>query len=144
MKTILKVSVALFFISIVTAFNANGQANYGGGQAGGYAAISISLGGTSVAPGDSLITRQFDVSVYPSPLKKGQLLKGRIRNYYDNSPIRVTLIDMLGNQLMTEDIYITADEMLISLPSEKMGKGIYLITFHNSKSKITRRLILIE
>lgn len=144
MKTILKVSVALFFISIVTAFKANGQANYGGGRAGGYAAISISLGGTSVAPGDSLITKQFDVSVYPNPLKKGQLLKGRIRNYYDNSPIRVTLIDMLGNQLMTEDIYITADEMLISLPSEKMGKGIYLITFHNSKSKITRRLILIE
>jgi hypothetical protein len=144
MKTILKVSVALFFISIVTAFNANGQANYSGGQAGGYAAISISLGGTSVAPGDSLITKQFDVSVYPNPLKKGQLLKGRIRNYYDNSPIRVTLIDMLGNKLMTEDIYITADEMLISLPSEKMGKGIYLITFHNSKSKITRRLILIE
>jgi hypothetical protein len=144
MKTILKVSVALFFISIVTAFNANGQANYSGGQAGGYAAISISLGGTSVAPGDSLITKQFDVSVYPNPLKKGQLLKGRIRNYYDNSPIRITLIDMLGNKLMTEDIYITADEMLISLPSEKMGKGIYLITFHNSKSKITRRLILIE
>jgi hypothetical protein len=51
---------------------------------------------------------------------------------------------MLGNKLMTADIDITAEELLISLPSEKMGKGIYLIVFQNSKTKITRRFSLVD
>jgi hypothetical protein len=144
MKTFCKVGLWIFFITTLILFNASGQANYSGGQAGGYAALSVSMSGTSSAIGDSLISRTFDVSVYPNPLKKGQMLKGRIRNYYDNSPIRVTLIDMLGNKLMTADIDITAEELLISLPSEKMGKGIYLIVFQNSKTKITRRFSLVD
>jgi hypothetical protein len=144
MKTILKGSVTLFFIFIIATLNANGQASYNGGQAGGYAAFSVSLGGTSIPIGDSLITKQFDALVFPNPIKRGQLIKCRIKNFDAYSKLTVILIDVLGNKLMVDNFEIITDEVLLPLPIEKMVKGIYLITFHNSKSKVTRRLVLVE
>ncbi len=128
-----------FLLFALCANNVKAQANYNGGQAGGYASVSVSLL-TSVAIGDSFVTQPFEASVYPNPLKKGQVLKYRIRNVDFGSKVTVMVSDILGNRLLTQEIEVNIDDSELALPQEKMAKGIYLITFQSAKSKITRRI----
>jgi hypothetical protein len=148
MKTaITKFQMGLFFISFtllaLCAKQASAQANYNGGQAGGYASVSVSLG-TSVTIGDSFTTPLFEVSVFPNPLKKGQALKYRIRNVEYGSKVTVMVSDILGNRLLVKVLEVSFDDSELGIPHDKMTKGIYLITFQNAKSKITRRISYTE
>jgi hypothetical protein len=128
-----------FLLLALCANKASAQANYNGGQAGGYASINVSFL-SSVTIGDSLVARQFEASVYPNPIKKGQALKYRIRNVDFGSKVTVIVSDILGNRLLTQEIEVNIDDSELALPQEKMAKGIYLVTFQSSKSKITRRI----
>lgn len=145
--TITKFQLGLFLLyftllALCTSL-ASAQANYNGGQAGGYASVSVSLG-TSVAIADSLTTRPFDASVFPNPLKKGQPLKYRIRNAVAGSKVTVMISDLLGNRLLVKELEVSFEDSELPLPYEKMARGIYLITFQNAKSKITRRVSYTE
>lgn len=144
---ITKFQMSLFLICftllVFCANPASAQANYNGGQAGGYASVSVLLG-TSVAIGDSLTTPQFEASVFPNPLKKGQALKYRIRNVGSGSKVTVMISDILGNRLLVKELEVSFDDSELAIPHEKMAKGIYLITFQSAKSKITRRVSYTE
>lgn len=128
---------------LLPVFSAMGQAHYGGGQGGGYASVNVTIS-TYAAISDTLTNRNFDASVFPNPVKKGEALRLRLKNTDRGSKTRVLVNDMLGNRIVAYEIERGAGESEIILPFDKMGRGLYLITFQNGKSRVTRRVTLVE
>lgn len=145
MKTLILSSfyVLCFWVLVLFSYSANAQANFGGGKGGGYASQNVSLA-TSVALPDTLLSKNFDVAVFPNPIRKGDALKCRIRNAEKGSKTYVYVNDLLGNRVGTYEIDKETFEVELLLPFNNMSKGIFLITFQNGKSRVTRRVTIIE
>ncbi len=132
-----------FWALFLCSFSAKAQANYSGGQGSGYASINVSTI-TSVTIQDTLLFKNFDVVVFPNPIRKGDALKCRIRNAEKGSKTYAYVNDLLGNRVGTYEIDKETFEVELLLPFNNMSKGIFLITFHNGKSRVTRRVTLLE
>ena len=116
---------------------ASAQASYIGGIGGGYASLSISSS-TSVFSIDQTPVKTFDFSVFPNPLRSNQTLKLKIQGVDSETKLEVIVSDMIGSKIHTEEI-ISAAEVSVNLPIERMKKGIYLITLKYNKNKVTHR-----
>ena len=132
--------VALTALAIILNFsNIALSQNYQGGEGGGYDSLPISIG-TSVP-----LTQQtaFDFNVYPNPMRNGQSFKAKIQGVSNNQKIIVTVLDMIGSKIYSEEIN-AATEVAFNLPTYKLKKGIYLITLQYNHQKVTRRFTYID
>ncbi len=145
MKTLTLTTFYVLFLGalILFSYSANAQANFSGGKGGGYASQNVSLT-TSVAMPDTILYKNFDVAVFPNPIRKGVALKCRIRNAEKGSKTYVYVNNLLGNRVGTYEIDKETIEVDLLLPFNNMSKGIFLITFQNGKSRVTRRVTLLE
>ena len=137
MKNLFKIVLLVTGLIISSSITLSAQANYTGGQGGGYSTITIG-NGTIAALGDSIITKNFDATVYPNPLSSDGVLKARITGIQPGEKVLVVVTNMIGSRILSQEIEISS-EITIDIPSNKLTKGIYLITFQFQNKKITRR-----
>jgi hypothetical protein len=128
---------AVFYSTLTKA-----QADYSGGEGGGYSSHSISIS-TSVMFPDSTSVAIFDVTVYPNPVKRDDVFKAKLTGIKPGNKVQIVLTDLIGSRLLIEEVDVTP-EYEITLPYDKMSKGIYLITFQHNNQKITRRFNLTQ
>lgn len=137
MKNIYKIALLAIALTLGSSISLSAQANYSGGVGGGYS--SVTIGNATIASlGDSLPTKTFDATVYPNPLSSNGVLKSRISGIEPGEKISVVVTNMIGSRIFSQEIEIS-NEITIDIPSEKLTKGIYLITFQFQNRKITRR-----
>lgn len=126
--------IGLMMIGSVSTY---AQANYAGGQGGGYS--STTIGNSTLANlGDSLEIKTFDANIYPNPLTSSQTLKARITGIQQGEKVQVIVTNMIGSRILSQEFEVT-NEISIEIPKEKLSKGIYLITFKHLSKKVTRR-----
>lgn len=137
MKNLYKIALLVTVLIISSSITLSAQANYSGGQGGGYSSFTIG-NSTFVESGDSLINQNFAATVYPNPLTSNSILKAKISGIQSGEKISVIVTNMIGSRILAEEIENT-NEITINLPQERLTKGIYLITFRYKNNKITRR-----
>ncbi len=128
---------AVFFFISAASLNSIAQASYSGGQGGGYSSQSISLSNNSITD-DQLVKKTFDATVFPNPLNANETLKARISGFKPEQQIIIIVSDLIGSRLHVATVN-AASEISISIPNERLSKGIYLVTFQHGNSKITKR-----
>jgi hypothetical protein len=136
-QTLFKIRLLITGLLIITSLTLSAQANYAGGQGGGYSSYTIG-NSTFAEPGDSLFNKNFDVTVYPNPLTASSLLKAKVSGIQPGEKISVVVTNMIGSRILAEEIE-NSNEITIDISSKKLTKGIYLITFKHKNNKITRR-----
>jgi hypothetical protein len=129
------ITATFLFILIFVSTIIKGQASFVGGLGGGYSMVEVTTGTTGIV---DIPTNSFEVTIFPNPVSKNQVLKAKINGFEKNSKIKIVVSDMIGFQIFIQEVDI-ASEISINLPFEKLSKGIYLISFQHSKNKITRR-----
>jgi len=125
----------VFLLVLLGSSNLKGQASFIGGLGGGYSMVEVTTGTTGIV---EIPTNSFEVTIFPNPVSKNQVLKAKVSGFEKNSKIKIVVSDMIGFQIFIQEVDV-ASEISINLPFEKLSKGIYLISFQHSKSKITRR-----
>lgn len=131
-----KIYISILF-SMLFGAAVSAQAHYAGGSGGGYASTAIG-NSTFVLVGDSISTKVFDVTVFPNPLTSNDIFKAKFTGLKHSEKISIVVSDMIGSRLLVEQVDAN-DEIIINLPTERLSKGIYLITFQHNNHKITRR-----
>ncbi len=137
MTKIYSTILILVFLLSVFSLSSSAQAGYQGGEGGGYGSLAISTGTVASLP-DSLKTSTFDVNVYPNPLRSNDIFKAKITGAKMGEKVTFIISDLIGTRIVVDQVEVT-DEVIISIPSERLSKGIYLITFQYKNSKISRR-----
>lgn len=137
MRNLYKIVLLVTGLIISSSITLSAQSNYYGGQGGGYSSVTIG-NGTIATIGDSIATKNFDATVYPNPLSSSDVLKAKINGIEPGEKVSIVVTNMIGSKILTQEIEISS-EIAIDIPSDKLTKGIYLITFQFQNKKITRR-----
>lgn len=129
--------IFLVFSLVLFSVSAQAQAGYQGGEGGGYGSLAISTGTFAALP-DSIKPPAFDVNVYPNPLRSNDIFKAKISGARMGEKVTFTVSDLIGTRIVVDQVEVS-DEVIISIPTERLSKGIYLITFQYKNFKISRR-----
>ncbi len=133
-----QITVIITLIVGLASAESFAQANYSGGQGGGYAATSTNP--TSfVNPDDSLFNEKFDANIYPNPLRANDKLKAKFSGFETGKKVSIIITDIIGSRLLVKEIE-TSEEITINFPKDRLSKGVYLVTFKYKNTKISRRL----
>ncbi|MEP3389233.1 MAG: M43 family zinc metalloprotease [Reichenbachiella sp.] len=93
----------------------------------------------------SAINRQSSVNefnIYPNPLKQGMVLKIEHVTEQEKEELQISLINLLGHQLITQDEVFLKGKNTIELQIEDLRKGIYLMQIRSRKSEIIKRIMI--
>lgn len=133
--------VFFFSLFLCSASLALGQQNraYTGGNGDGYAMAEIRVYETPTGLKE-VFTQA--IRVYPNPLAKGESLLLQIE-----PPARVQRLsfrDLSGKLLFERVLPQQEQPFTLSLPTEKLPAGVYLLQFSSPKGSITRKIILLQ
>ncbi|MFP4556222.1 MAG: T9SS type A sorting domain-containing protein [Bacteroidales bacterium] len=137
-----QVALIIALIIGLTSTETFAQANYSGGQGGGYAATSTNPN-TFVNPNDTILNKMFEADIYPNPLKSNDKLKAKLSNFEPTKRVSVIITDIIGSKLLVKEIE-ASEEITINFPHDRLSKGIYLVTFKHNNNKVSRRLSYAE
>lgn len=80
-------------------------------------------------------------SVYPNPVLQ-KTLSIRINGKTDRSGMRITIHDLSGK--IVDDLKVPEVKPELSLSTEKLGKGVYVVNLHFTDKVVARRFIVLE
>ena len=106
-----------------------------------YEFINAAKAAKSATPIDKIASNITDAHLFPNPTSNATNLSLSLR---DEKTISITMTDALGRTLYkSTGIKLTAGNHVLSIPSGKMGSGIFNITItSNAGDKLVRRLVI--
>lgn len=135
MKNLNLIQLIIFLLLGLEGYS---QAIYTGGEGGGYASLSISS--QTFVSTEKQMDQSLKVNVYPNPISQFKEINASSSDFTFGQTVTLSIYDLLGNLVDRREYEIFEKSISLTLPWEKLSKGLYLFVFKVDRKTVTVRV----